>query len=178
MLEADLYDVQKKYDEAAAIYRKLLARSDLEGFDRAIVLNNLSFLVALAGKSAAADGVDPLKLVEEAEQILGPNADILDTKAVVLIERKRYKEAIEELNLSVTDQPTGAKFFHLAVAHLGAEQNRDALQAWDRAEANGLTRDELNQLEHARYDEAKAKIDQLRTGSSSVSRNEPVRRAP
>lgn len=178
MLEADLYDVQKKYEEAADIYRNLLAKSDLDGFRRAIVLNNLSFLVALAGSSADAGDLDALKLVEEAEQILGPNADILDTKAVVLIERKRYKEAIEELNLSVTDQPTGAKYFHLVVAHLGAGQNRDAMKAWDQAEAQGLTRDALNRLEHSRYDQVKAKIDQLRTGSSSVSRNEPVRQAP
>ncbi|MEX0641484.1 MAG: tetratricopeptide repeat protein, partial [Pirellulales bacterium] len=178
MLEADFYDVQEKYDDAADIYRKLLARSDLDGFRRAVVLNNLSFLVALAGSSADASDLDPLKLVQEAEQILGPNADILDTKAVVLIERQRYKEAIDELKLSVTDKPTGAKYFHLVVAHLGAGENRAALQAWEKAEAQGLTRDALNRLEHSRFDEVKAKIDQLRNGSSSVSRNEPVRQSP
>ena len=107
LLEADWYDVQKKYDEAAVIWRKLLTRSDLEGFRRAVVLNNLAFMLALAGPSAEAGDLDPMKLIEEAEQILGPNADILDTKAVVLIQKRRYKEAIEELRLSVTDKPTG-----------------------------------------------------------------------
>jgi tetratricopeptide (TPR) repeat protein len=176
MLRADFFDVQKKYDEAAAIWRKLRSRPDLEGFRRAIVLNNLSFVMALAGSAGAAD-LDPLKLVQEAEQILGPNADILDTKAVVLIQRKQYREAIDELKLSITDKPTGAKYFHMAVAHLGAGENRAALQAWDQAEAQGLTRDELNQLEHSRYDQVKAKIEQLRAGNSSVSQSEPVRRA-
>lgn len=171
LLEADWLDVQKKYDEAAAVWRSLLTRSDLDGFRRAVVLNNLAFLIALAGPSADTGGLDPLKLIEEAEQILGPNADILDTKAVVLIQRQRYKEAIEELQLSVTDKPTGAKYFHMVVAYLGAGQKKDALDAWDQAEEAGLTREELNRMEHSRYDEVKAKIDGLRSGASSVSQN-------
>src|SRR4029453_13303226 len=119
-------DGQKKYDESADIYRKLLKRPELDGIRRAIVLNNLSFLVALAGSTADVNDLDAMKLVQEAEEILGPNADILDTKAVVLIERKKYREAIDELNLSLTDKPTGAKYFHLAVAHLGAGQKKAA----------------------------------------------------
>ena len=95
----------------------------------------------------------------------------------MLIERKKYQEAIDELKLSVTDNPTGAKYFHMVVAHLGAGENRAALQAWDKAEAQGLTRDELNRLEHSRYDQVKTKIDQLRTGNASVTQSEPVRRA-
>ena len=38
---------------------------------RAVVINNLAFLAALAGKSTAAD-IDPLKLVAEAVEILAP----------------------------------------------------------------------------------------------------------
>jgi hypothetical protein len=63
------------------------------------------------------------------------------------------------------------------VAHLGARENRDALQAWDMAEAQGLTRDGLNRLEHSRYDQVKAKIDALRAGNASVTQSEPARRA-
>ena len=170
MLQADFYDVQRKYDEAKAIYTKLLKRPDLTGIRRAIVLNNLSFLVALAGSRDAAADIDAMKLVQEAESILGPNADILDTKAVVLIEREQYKDAIEELKLSVTDNPTGAKYFHMVVAHLAAGEKGAALEAWDKAEAVGLTRDELNRLEHDRYDKVKAQIDQLRAGTASLAR--------
>ena len=52
IIEADLRDLQKRYDDAANIYRKLLDRSELTGIRRAVVLNNLAFLVALAGSSA------------------------------------------------------------------------------------------------------------------------------
>jgi tetratricopeptide (TPR) repeat protein len=176
MLRADFYDVQKKFDEAVAVYNSLLTRNDLTGFARAVVLNNLSYLIALAGSAAKTD-VDPLELVEEAEQILGPNADILDTKAVVLIERKQYQDAIDELKLSVTDNPTGAKYFHMVVAHLRAGEKRAALDAWDKAEEAGLTRDELNLLEHARYDEIKVTIDQLRASNAAVDQPTRLQRA-
>ena len=71
IVQADLYDLQKKYDESAAVYRKLLARDDLKDIRRAVVLNNLSFLVALAGPSAGGD-LDALKLVQEAVANHGP----------------------------------------------------------------------------------------------------------
>ena len=66
MLQADLFDIQKRYSDAAAIYRKLLDRSELTGTRRAVVLNNLSFLASLEG--SAASNVDPLKLANEAAE--------------------------------------------------------------------------------------------------------------
>lgn len=173
IIQADLYDLQKKYDEAASVYRKLLTRSDLVGIRRAVVLNNLSFLVALAPKTAA--DVDPLKLVDEAAEIMGPNSDILDTRAVVRISQKQYKGAIEDLELAVTDGPTASKYYHKAVAHLKAEENRAAVDAWQKAETLGLARDVLNRMEFDQYEEMKIKIDQLR--KPSVTRAEPARKA-
>jgi tetratricopeptide (TPR) repeat protein len=139
-----------------------------------VVLNNLAFLLALAGPSAASD-VDPLKRVQEAAQIMGPNSDILDTRAVVLIARKQYKQAIHDLELAVTDNPTDAKYFHKAQAHLLAGENAAAVQAWEKAEELGLTRDSLNRMEHDRYEEVKAKINQIR--GAAVTQAEPRRRA-
>jgi cellulose synthase operon protein C len=176
MARADFFDAQARYEDAAEIYRKLLDRRDLAGVRRAIVLNNLSYLVALAGSDGAGD-IDPLALVEEAASILGPTADILDTQAVVLMAQRRYKEAIRDLELSVTDNPTASKYFHKAQAHLGARENNAALEAWDRAVELGLTREEMNRLEHERYDEIEQQIKAIRAGSGAVTRSEPLRRA-
>jgi tetratricopeptide (TPR) repeat protein len=173
IIKSDVRDLQQRYDEAADIYRKLLTRDDLEGMRRAIVLNNLAFLASLQG-SAASD-MDALKLVEEASQILGPSSDILDTRAVVYISRKQYKEAIRDLELAVTDNPTASKYFHKAQAHLLAEENRAAVEAWEKAEGLGLTEKSLNRMEHELYEQLKSKIDQLRGGS--VTQAEPLRRA-
>jgi tetratricopeptide (TPR) repeat protein len=174
IIEADLRDLQKRYDDAANIYRKLLDRSELTGIRRAVVLNNLSFLVALAGSDAAAD-VDPLKLVNEAAQIMGPNSDILDTRAVVLTSLGRYSQAIQDLELSVTDNPTASKYFHKADAHLRAGENKNAVEAWEKAEALNLGRDALNRMEFDRYAEMKGKIDQIR--NASVTQADGLRRA-
>jgi tetratricopeptide (TPR) repeat protein len=162
MLQAEFFDVTKKYDEAAKVYQKLLARNDVTGITRAIVLNNLAFLVALAGNEAEA-GVDPLKLVQEAEGILGPTADILDTRAVVYITQGNYPKAIEDLNYAITDNPNAPKYFHKAVAHLGAGQNTAAVEAWNKAESlSDDVRSTLNRMEFDLYDKTKAKIEQLR----------------
>jgi tetratricopeptide (TPR) repeat protein len=172
MAKAEFREVQQKYDDAINIYRELLANPDVAGVQRAVVLNNLSYLVALADANAAGSGVDPLKLVQEAISILGPTAEILDTRATVLISRKRYDEAIDDLGLSLTDSPTAAKYFHKATAHLLKGQNSAALEAWSKAEELGLTRDSLNLLEHDRYQQMQSKIEQLRAGSASVTRTE------
>jgi tetratricopeptide (TPR) repeat protein len=176
LAKADLYDIQKKYDESAAVYRKLLDKPELTGLRRAMVLNNLSFLMALADSAAVDGNVDPLKLVNEAAEILGPNSDILDTRAVVWNSRGKFKEAIADLTDAVTDTPTASKYFHLAQAHWGAGQKSDALEAWKRAEELGLSRESLNRMEYDKYEQLKRQIDQLR-GGTSVTQTELQRRA-
>lgn len=168
VVQADLFDLQKRYDDAANIYRKLLDRSELTGIRRAVVLNNLSYLLALAGKSTATD-MDPMNLVTEATQILGPNSDILDTRAVVYISKQQYKEAIADLELSVTDSPTASKYFHLAYAQLKAGNSRAAVEAWEKAESLGLSRDSLNRMEHDLYEKVKVEIDKIRGKSAPKS---------
>ncbi|MCC7474966.1 MAG: hypothetical protein IT425_06190 [Pirellulales bacterium] len=161
MSQADLYDLQKKYEEAAEAYRKLLKRDDLVDVRRAIVLNNLSFLVALAGPAAGTDD-DALKLVQEAADIMGPNSDILDTRAVVYIAKKQYAPAIQDLEMSVTDSPTASKYYHKALAHYLAKDTSAAVEAWEKAEGMGLNHDAINRMEFGQYDDLKAKIEQLR----------------
>jgi len=170
MLQAEFDDVARNYDEAAGIYKKLLARGDVTGVTRAIVLNNLAFLVALAGNEDEA-GVDSLELIQEAAQILGPTADILDTEAVIYSAKGDYQKAIRDLENSLTDNPTAAKYFHKAVAHLGAGENTAAIKAWDDAhKLHKDVRSTLNRMEFENYDRTKAKIEQIRTQSQSLTR--------
>jgi tetratricopeptide (TPR) repeat protein len=174
MAQADFRDAQQRYEDSAEIYRKLVIRPDLTDIRRAIVLNNLSFLLALTDSAGAGD-LDAMKLVEEAVNILGPTTDILDTRAVVLMAKGDYKKSIDDLEFSVKNTPTAAKYFHKAQAHLGAGDDKAALEAWQRAEELGLTRDGLNRLEHHRYDELKQRIDAVRTSSEAVTHAEPAR---
>ncbi len=174
IVQADLYDLQKKYEDAANANRKLLANKDLTGIRRAIVLNNLAFLAALAGPNAAG-GSDPLPLIQEAVQIMGPNSDILDTRAVVLTAQGKYSEAVQDLELAVTDNATASKYYHKARAHFLANEPSKAVEAWEKAESMGLNHEALNRMEFEQFDELKTKIDQLR--KKSVTQAEPPRKA-
>ncbi|MCG8434730.1 MAG: hypothetical protein MJA83_11930, partial [Gammaproteobacteria bacterium] len=169
MQQAEIYEVQQEYDSAANKYRNLLESGTVTGKSRAVVLNNLSYLLALKGD--ASNDEEAVDLVSEAVQILGPTADILDTRAVVFIARERYEDAIADLELSVTDNPTASKYFHKAIAHLKAGQNSNALEAWERAQQLGLTREEVNHLERSQFDEVASRIEQLQTASLRADGN-------
>ncbi len=176
LIQGDFFDVQKNYEAASEVYRKLLERRDLDGVRRAIVLNNLAYLIALAGPAAAAGNADPMSYINEAADILGPNSDILDTRAVILTSQGKFDRALQDLELCVTDNPTSSKYFHKAVAHLRSGQNREAVESWEQAEKLGLNREDLNRLEFPQYDEIKGKIEELRKGSASVTQaGTPVR---
>ena len=170
MLQAEFDDVKKDYDGAAGIYKKLLARKDVVGTTRAIVLNNMAFLVALADNEGAT-GVDPLELVQQAVQILGPTADVLDTRAVIYIAKGENQKAIDDLDNSLTENPTASKYFHKALAHLAAGQNSAALKAWDDAhKLENDVRSTLNRMEFESYDRTKPKIEQIRSQSQKLTR--------
>jgi tetratricopeptide (TPR) repeat protein len=173
ILQGEMYDLQQRYEDAIGVYQKLLANSSLKGDERAIVLNNLSFMVALLGDKVHTD-VDSLKSVQEAVDILGPTSAILDTRAVVYTALGNYNRAIEDLELSISDDPTAAKYFHKAIAHLGAGQNQAALQAWDKALELGLSTQELDPMDRSRFDTVKSTIEQLRTPGPTTPEAAPL----
>jgi tetratricopeptide (TPR) repeat protein len=176
MLQAEFNDVQKHYDDSATVYRKLLKRQDLTGITRAIVLNNLAYLVVLSDAGAQAD-TDPKKLIDEASEILGPTTDVLDTRSVIYIAQKDYQKAIRDSELAITDAPSPSKYFHLAVAHLYAGENKAAIEAWDKAIELGDIKKDLNRLEHDRFEEIKSKIEQLKGQGSKVTEADRPRQA-
>jgi tetratricopeptide (TPR) repeat protein len=156
--EAELYDVQHEYEKAAAAYRVLLDRKDLTGVGRAVVLNNLAYLLALSTDEEASVS-EASRLVTEAVDILGPGTEILDTRAVISIAAKRYDDAIADLKLAVIDNPTASKYFHLATAYALSGQEELAKQAWEEAVDRGLSRDNVSRLEKDQYDQTKQKVE-------------------
>ncbi|MEN1678376.1 MAG: tetratricopeptide repeat protein [Planctomycetota bacterium] len=157
---AELRSLQKRYEETIAVYRKLLALPDLTGQPRAIVLNNLGYMMAVTtGDSAMAE--EAMGYVSEAVDILGPQSDILDTRGVVLTILGRYDEAKEDLALSLTENPTASKFFHKARAHMLAGESTEATKAWNRAIELGLDRESVAVAEREQFDQLQEQIDRL-----------------
>ena len=156
--KAELLDLQLQYDEAADTYRSLLARDDLNGTSRAIVLNNLGYLLALANTDKASIS-EATAYVDEAVDLLGPNTDILDTRAVIAIADERFADAIADLKLALIDGPSAMKYFHLAVAYALNGQTDEALAAWNSALKKGLDRESVSRLEREQYDRVKQQLE-------------------
>ncbi len=154
---AELRDLQRRYDDAGDIYRSMLKQPDLEGIQRAVVLNNLGYLLALSARDTTA-AEEAMGFVAEAVDILGPQADILDTRAVVHTALKQYRAAITDINLSLTDNPTASKFFHKSRVHMLADETQKAVKAWQKAVELGLTRETVATAEQEQYDEMEQKI--------------------
>ncbi|WP_442483419.1 tetratricopeptide repeat protein [Aeoliella sp. SH292] len=165
--EANLCDIQGRYEDAAALYRKVLQNTDLAGTAKAAVLNNLAYLLALgAAEEQTAD--EAVKLMKEATDILGPMSDVLDTRATIWLNRGEYQAAVDDMTLAVTDGPTASKYFHKAQAHMGLNQKSEALAAWKRAEELGLTRETVGRLEEKDYDELAAQIEKLKKQGNNL----------
>ena len=67
---AELLDLQGRYPELEEIYMRLLKNPHVLGVQRALVLNNLAYLLAVQNKAG-----DSRKFIDEAIGILGPQSD-------------------------------------------------------------------------------------------------------
>ena len=151
---ADLRDIQKNADEAEKLYRSILKLDGVEGRQRGMILNNLSFLLGLKKN----DLPEALKMADEAIELFGPTSDMLDTRAVILLGMKDADAAIADLKLAVVGRPTPSKFFHLTQAYLQKENEAEAKKAWEKAVELGLSEQELSTMEATAYKKLKAKF--------------------
>lgn len=157
---AELRDLQERQDESVEIYRDLLKRDDLVGTARAVVLNNLGYVLGLTADDQQG-AEEAMGYVAEAIDILGPQADILDTRAVVHTALKQYSAAVSDLELSLTDNPTASKYFHKARAHMLAGEVKKASDAWRQATERGLSRETIAKAEREHFDQLKQQINSL-----------------
>jgi tetratricopeptide (TPR) repeat protein len=164
LIEAQLLEFREQYEQSIQAYQKVLSHSDTSSFVRAMAMNNISFLWALLGQQLE----KATDYVNQAEEVFGPIADLLDTRGVIEIARQQYDAAIEHLQLSLQIEPNASKYFHLAQAHLHAGNSREAIRAWDQAIELGLSIEKLAQLEHENFQELAKKIAALRSTSAKL----------
>ncbi len=146
--QAELRDLQGQYDEVMKLYKELLGRSDIDDRRKAIVLNNLSFLLAVKTD----DGDQALKLVDDAIKTLGPTSDLLDTRAMAHLSRGDAKNAIADLTLALNGSVEPMKLFHLALAQLEAGDKEKAAEAWQQAKDKQFNPNQLSEPERKLYD--------------------------
>jgi tetratricopeptide (TPR) repeat protein len=148
---ADLRDLQGRYAEAIALYRKVIEKDNRN----VMVLNNLAFLLAVKeGK-----GTEALQFLSQALEIAGPAPELLDTRALVYLSAGRSDLALKDLEEVANDTPQPAMFFHLAQAHQQAKNRSGAVLALRRATSLGLKPGHLHALERSALAQLRTELD-------------------
>ncbi len=140
---ADLRDAEGKYDEAIALYRKVLEVRP----DDAVALNNLAWLLALHANQPA----EALGLLERAFAVVGPAPQLLDTRAVIRARAGRPQEALQDLEDAVAQSPDGLRYFHLTQVRFTLKDRDGARAAWKNSRDLGIKRYEVHGLEREAY---------------------------
>jgi len=138
LLDAERLALENRAGDAEKLYRMLLAKSDLEPSQRAIVSNNLAFHLAKASSVAEAT-----TLIEAAIAELGPLPDLLDTRGLIRLAAGDKAGAVADFTESVL-QPSDVKFLHLASAQLETGDRAGALESLEAGRRRGLKMSRLS----------------------------------
>ena len=151
---AQFYDALGEYRKSADIYERLIESPALKNSgtrDEALVLNNLAYV--LADKLKQGDG--GLERINRAISILGPQIDLLDTRATVYLQLDKPYEAIDDLKLALSDHNPGKmymKYMHLAMAYQMADMADEGQDALRKGIDDGLKK-HLDKRQREDYDQ-------------------------
>ena len=157
VLRAEMFEVMERYDEAIDAYEDITDRDDQSPHSRAAASNNMAYLLAL--RKQRLDKAQ--ELIDQAIEILGPLADILDTRAVIRMAREEYDLAVEDMTLSLSIDPTAVKYYHMAKAQALAGNEAEALDAWAKAKELEIEKESLPLIEQPGYQETEQLIENL-----------------
>jgi tetratricopeptide (TPR) repeat protein len=155
---ANLLDLQSRFPELIRVYQDFLARSDVSERERAVVYNNLVYLLAMQRK----DVHNALEMIQQAITVLGPSPQLRDTRALALLANGQNREAVDELKQVVADRPSGLNYFHLAMALAATNDIPAAQQAMRIAsKTHQLTADRVPALERDKFQELLNKLGRM-----------------
>lgn len=150
---AEFEDIRGNYDEVERRYRLYLAREDIDQQEKAVIQNNLAFVLALRGKED-----DALPLIEQAIEQLGPLSDLLDTRAVVYLAQRDYNNAAIDLNRALADGSEPVMLYHLAQAYAPTNESL-AKDKLEKAFEFGFDPSSLSPLEKEMFRELLIKLE-------------------
>jgi tetratricopeptide (TPR) repeat protein len=113
LILAELYDLQGRYDDVVAIYRGILADPKAGLGHKAVAQNNLAFILAAVNPTPER-AAESLELIDASIRIIGPRADLLDTRAVAYLAQGKADKAADDVRIAAPDVPSVAKYYHLA----------------------------------------------------------------
>jgi tetratricopeptide (TPR) repeat protein len=122
MQRAEFDTLRGETEKVVELYEDFLRMPEVPPLQRALVQNNLAYVLALEQK-----GEQALQLVKDAIHHLGPTSHLLDTQAMAKIAVGRYADARRDLNLALDEGESASLRFHLAYAQF-LDQNRSAAE--------------------------------------------------
>ncbi|HEY2840430.1 MAG TPA: hypothetical protein VGJ26_14835 [Pirellulales bacterium] len=163
MLLAELLDLENRFDDLVKLYRELLKDKKLVDIQRAIVNNNLAYVLSARGDEKELPEAEAA--IDEAIQALGPTTDLLDTRAMVRLAKGDVKAARADVNTAVKDRPSGALYFHLALVEDKAGDREATRDAMKRAVELKVDRDHIPSAERKAFDRLKGELDEKKESS-------------
>jgi tetratricopeptide (TPR) repeat protein len=137
---ADVYDVQKRYSDAEALYRRGLSKDA----NNVMLLNNLAWLLAFQKRPAQQEA---LAAIDKAIDQAGPAPELLDTQGVVYLKLGQPEQAEKVLQTASTLSRLPNHTFHFAWALVKANKLKDARQVLEEANKRGFDVQKLHPLE-------------------------------
>jgi regulator of sirC expression with transglutaminase-like and TPR domain len=119
-----------------------------------MALNNLAWLLALREPHTG----EALDLIGRAIELVGPEAGLLDTRAMVYLKTGRSELAIRDLEAVLGATPTASAYFHLAQAQHLARNRAAAAVALRKARDMGLVAERIDPLERPAYERLQAAL--------------------
>ncbi|MGQ9505072.1 MAG: tetratricopeptide repeat protein [Thermogutta sp.] len=154
---ASYLNLAGRYEEVERAYRQLLARNDLSDMEKALIQNNLAYVLAAAMETAST-AASPARLqeaedlIEKAIAILGPIGSFLDTRCVVRLALKKNQEALRDAQQAVLEDSSPLSYFHLVMALIAVGDTPTALREWQRARRDfGLSPQAIPPIERPKF---------------------------
>src|SRR5579875_1663881 len=145
---AELYGQHDRWDEAEAMYRRILQPENEP--KNIVALNNLAWLL-VQRSSDPKKHQEALQRIESAVAGIGRRADLLDTRGLVHMKLGHDAAALTDFRDAAADLPSPAHLFHLACAHYKASDKTNAFKVLKRAQEQGLQASLLHPSEQSEY---------------------------
>lgn len=162
LIDVELALLEGRETEIEGLYRELLASSNLDATQHAIVANNLAFHLAREGTVKEAR-----TLIDTAIEQLGAIPDLLDTRGLIRLAAGDNRGAVEDLREAVL-VPSALKFLHLAVAEHAAGDEQAARRALMSARGAGIEGQRLTASDRERLDRMAQELDAPKEKAAST----------